>query len=171
MFFTYLWRTFKIVFVMIFVIMFIRTFLIEPGKVNGKSMEPNFYDQEVFLVSKFSLLFAEPERSDLVQVYDESTGELVLKRIIGLPGEQISIKQNHLYIISETGEETLLEEDYLAKGTLTRSKAQGAETYELLEEHMYFVVGDNRMFSVDSRYYGGVHRTQIQGLVLKIPRF
>jgi len=156
---------------MIFCIMAVRTFLIEPGKVNGKSMEPNFIDQEVFLVSKFSLLFREPQRGDLVQVFEETTGELVLKRIIGTPGEQVLIRKNQVVIVSEQGEEAFLEEVYLAKETLTRGRSQGAETYEPLSEHSYFILGDNRQHSTDSRYYGEVHRNAIQGLVIELPKF
>ncbi len=155
---------------MIFIIMAIRTVLIEPGVVNGQSMEPNFYDQEIFLVSKFSLLFREPQGGDLVQVFEEDTQELLLKRIIGLPGEQVSIKQNRVYIISE-GEEITLSEPYLAKGTETKTWTGEGIIYDLISENSYFLLGDNRPNSTDSRRYGEVHRREIQGLVRKLPRF
>ena len=159
----YLVITIKLILVIIFFILFVRTFLIELGSVNGLSMEENFFDNEIFIVNKLTLLFRKPERKDVVQVMQDD--KLVIKRIIGLPGEEVIIRKGKVYI-KNNKEEIELKEDYLKKYIVTKSEKKNF----ILGEHEYFVLGDNREESIDSRNYGPVHRTQINGLIIDIKK-
>ncbi len=168
----YFFKTFKIVFLFIILIVLFRGFIVEPGQVNGRSMEPLYLDDELFFINKFSLLFTPPQRGQIVQLYvdGENKGTHVIKRIIGLPGETVYIKQNSVFIIDAKGNETKLEENYIPQGVLTKSSDGKATTYGPLEEHTYFVLGENRDDSIDSRSYGPVHRSYIYGLAFKFKK-
>lgn len=167
--FEYLTHTFRIVLLVTFIMLFTRAFLVEPGKVNGRSMEDTFIDEEVFLVSKFTLLFREPQRGDVVQAYDISSGKLLIKRVIGLPGETVKISRGKISIIDSSGAEYVLDEPYLKPNTITQSLTRDTTIYEKIQPHEYFLLGDNRPMSTDSRAYGAVHRRYINGLVMTVP--
>lgn len=162
-------KTFRIVLLVTFVLLFTRAFVVEPGKVNGRSMENTFIDEEVFLVNKFVLLFRAPRRGDVVQVYDISSGKLLIKRVIGLPGERIKISRGAVSIISQSGREEKIEEPYLKPNTVTQSLTRDTTEYETIQPNEYFVMGDNRPLSIDSRSCGAVHRSEINGLVMTVP--
>ena len=163
---TYLWRVTKIVFIVAFTILFVRSFVIEPGKVDGISMEPNFIDSDFFLVNKFSLLLTSPKRGDVLQVYVPAFDEVVIKRAIGLPGETVTIKQNKVFITGADGVTLPLDEPYLKPYTVTDSADGTATSYGPLGSSEYFVLGDNRPNSTDSRVYGIIQRSTILGRVL-----
>jgi signal peptidase I len=167
MFVHYVLKTFRLVLIVIVGLLFIRSFIVEPGRVNGRSMEPTYYDERIFFVNKFLLLFSEPERGQIIQFIEPTSNELFIKRIIGLPGEQVKVQQNKIFLVDTEGNETVLVEDYLPDNTVTRSATGGAEDYSVIEENEYFVVGDNRKMSHDSRHFGAVDRSLIQGVVIK----
>lgn len=161
----YIFKTVKIVVVVLFVIIFTRSLIVEPGVVNGRSMEPNYIDNNLFIINKFSLLIRKPVRGDVVQVVFSEEGEFVIKRIIGVPGDTVVIKNNRVYIQKDASEPALLDEPYLKDRTITRSVTKDATAYDRLGDDEYFVLGDNRGDSKDSRIYGAVSRSQINGLV------
>ncbi|HLD17886.1 MAG TPA: signal peptidase I [Patescibacteria group bacterium] len=165
----YIWKTLNFVFTATICLILIRSLLIEPGKINGISMEPTFLDENIFLVEKFSLLFSSPKRGQIVQIYLPSLNEIMVKRIIGLPGEQITIKQNGVFITDVDQQTWKLPEVYLADGVATKSRLLTTETYPKLKRAEYFVLGDNRRESTDSRNYGPVHRSQIFGQAIQLP--
>ncbi|MFH0818374.1 MAG: signal peptidase I [Patescibacteria group bacterium] len=165
-FFPYMLKTFKILLILILGLILIRTFIIEPARVNGRSMEPTYFDNDIFFVNKFSLLLHAPQHGELVQIYEHEQSKFLIKRIIGLPGEQIIIKQNSVFIVDHNGQETKLNEPYLANGIITKPEEGGNAIYPILRPHEYFVLGDNRPQSIDSRYYGAVHRSDIIGSAL-----
>lgn len=171
MFKNYIWKTFKLTLAVTLSILFIRSLLAEPGRINGISMEPTFLDEDVFLVEKLSLLFAPPKRGQIMQIYLPEFNEVVVKRIIGLPGEQITIKQNSVFITNANQQTWKLDEPYLADNITTKSRFLVAETYPILKDFEYFVLGDNRADSSDSRSYGFVQRTDIFGRVLNLSFF
>ena len=167
MFVRYILKTLRLVLIVTVSLLFVRAFLVEPGRVNGRSMEPTYYDERIFFVNKFLLLFREPERGQIIQFIEPTTNELFIKRIVGLPGEQIQVQQNKVFLISVDGVRTELVEDYLPNNTVTRSASGGAEDYAVIGENEYFVIGDNRKMSHDSRHFGPVNRSLIQGVVIK----
>ena len=143
-------------------------FFIKPTLVKQSSMEPNFYENDYLFVSKQSYkLFGTPQRGDVVVVHSALVQEngdekMLIKRIIGMPGDTITITDDTVYINGEA-----LEEDYVKEeGT---NNAQGTGVKDLVvPENSYFCMGDNRRVSVDSRdpSVGCVSRDQIIGKVV-----
>ncbi len=133
-------------------------FLAQPFLVQGASMEPNFDDGDFLLVDEISYRFKEPERGDVI-VFHAPTEEkqYYIKRIIGLPGETIVVEDGEVFI---NGVE--LEEEYLPQGMSTRTLQQNEFT---LGANQFFVLGDNRIMSFDSRNWGPLDREEIVGVV------
>ena len=142
--------TFKYLLVVIgvfLIIMFVVTF----QQVIGPSMEPTLKEGDVLLLDKITYRIFEPSRNDIVVIEEDSKN--MVKRIIGLPGETISYKDNILYINDESYEETHIDVATSDFDSIT------------LKEDEYFVMGDNRINSSDSREFGPVDRKHIIGRV------
>lgn len=133
--------------VIIIVVILIRTFIVTPVKVNGTSMYPTLKGNEVMLLNKLGRI----DRFDIVVLKIDEENDNLIKRIIGLPGETIEIKDNHIYINDE-----LLEDTYGYGVTYNIDKV-------ILEEDEYFILGDNRQVSLDSRVFGKIKRKEIKG--------
>lgn len=147
---------------------FIINFVGTRSRVDGSSMEPTLTDGDSLWVDKLSYTFGDPERFDVIIFnYDEDT--TYVKRVIGLPGETVRIDQNgNIYI-----NEQLLKEDY-GKEVILPTNLGRANQPVVLGEDEYFVLGDNRNNSSDSRWadVGNVHREDIIGkVVLRIYPF
>ena len=143
----------------------IRYFLIQPFYVQGASMEPTFHTHEYLIVDEISYRFQEPERGDVtVFRYPRNPQEYFIKRVIGMPGETVEIKDGKVYIYNDSHPDgVVLQEDYLAPHTETHGLAKGKVE---LEDNEYFVLGDNRNSSKDSRNFGPVKESFIVGQVL-----
>ncbi len=142
------------------IFLFIYLLVLQPHKIKGSSMEPNFPDGEFLLTDKLSYRFGEPERGDVV-VFEApgANGDEFIKRIIGLPNEQISIQEDGVYINGEK-----LNEDYLSPDLQIPSGMFLKEnmTYTIPEGN-YVVLGDNRPASSDSRAWGPIKLDKITG--------
>ena len=151
-----------VVIISLAIIIPIRYFLIQPFYVKGASMEPNFYDKEYLIIDEISYRFEEPKRGDIVVFrYPNDPRQYFIKRIVGLPGEYIKIADGNVYIYeSEDGEGGLLDE----RAYLGDKKTNGNKE-ETLEARQYFLLGDNRGSSLDSRTFGGVDRSFLIGKV------
>lgn len=125
--------------------------------VEGSSMEPTLYNGDQLIVEKFSYYFHEPERYDVI-VFPFSENVSYIKRIIGVPGDIIQIKNGVIYLNGEEMDEHYGKEELIREPGL-------AEEEIVLNEDEYFVLGDNRNASVDSRKeeVGIIKRSQIQG--------
>ena len=125
--------------------------------VEGSSMEPTFNNGDQLIVEKFTYYFNEPERYDII-VFPFSENTSYIKRIIGLPGEIIQIKNGQVYLNGEILDENYGKEDSIEDPGL-------ADEEIVLAEDEYFVLGDNRNASVDSRKeeVGLIKRSQIEG--------
>ena len=133
--------------------------VLEKVRVPGDSMEQTLSDGDSILMNKFAYSFGEPERGDVI-VFKQSGSEhdyYDIKRIVGLPGETIQIKNGKVYINDEPMEELIVCEEMRIPGL--------ADTPVMLEENEYFVLGDNRNNSEDSRFanVGTVVREDIIG--------
>jgi signal peptidase I len=128
-------------------------------------MEPNFYDHEYLIIDEISYRFNEPERGDIVVFrYPRNPQDYFIKRIIGLPGERIQIKQGQVYIYNQDNPDgASLDEPYLEAGVKTYGMNEEIIT---LKEDEYYILGDNRTSSKDSRSFGPVNRSFIIGKVL-----
>lgn len=140
----------------------VRTFLVQPFLVSGESMSPNFSDGDYLLVDELTYHFRSPERGE-VTVFKYPGGEgstYFIKRIIGLPGETVRIDGGKVYIINESHPNGfLLDEDYLSDRTTTTGNAEFK-----VQAGKYFVLGDNRSYSFDSRTWGLLEEREIVGL-------
>ncbi len=134
-------------------------FIATPHEVVGRSMVPNFQSGEYLIGNKIGYKFSEPQRGDVIIFeYDENTD--YIKRIIGLPNENISIQNGKIHINNQMLDET----EYLDPSVLTRGSdfLQEGSTVSISEDK-YFVLGDNRPNSSDSRDFGPIGRDQIKG--------
>ncbi|MFB6181671.1 MAG: signal peptidase I [Candidatus Magasanikbacteria bacterium] len=138
----------------------VRSFIFKPFYVKGSSMEPNFHEHDYLIVDQVTYQFREPKRGEVV-VFKPPTGrkDFYLKRIIGLPGERIRIENGKVIICDISCER--LKEGYIEKSDL---KIEGTYSVTLGKEQ-YFVLGDNRDNSSDSRIFGPVDRDAIVGKV------
>lgn len=141
-------------------------FFLQPHQVQGQSMEPNFHTGEYLLTDKVSYQTGDPQRGDVVVFHApeaagcvEGTGCDFIKRIIGIPGDTVAVKDNSYYVNG-----SLLPEPYLPAGNITRPADFAKEGREiLLGPEEYFVSGDNRPHSHDSRAFGPITRQEIVG--------
>lgn len=135
-----------------------RILVLQPYMVEGDSMENNFHNEETLLVDKISYKFHNPQRSDvIIFVAPQNPKDDYIKRIIGLPGDTFSIKNSKVYINDE-----LLQEPYLADNIVTNFSKSGISQIKL-QDGEYFVLGDNRTNSSDSREWGVVPKNNIIG--------
>jgi signal peptidase I len=147
----------------IFLVVYI--FLLQPHQVNGQSMEPNFQSGDYVLTDKISYVFGEPSRGDVV-VFEAppgahcptGTGCDFIKRVIGLPGETVEVKNNHYYINGKQ-----LDESYIPSEMRTEPGQYTSNRVITLSVNEYFVSGDNRQNSSDSRAWGPVTKSMIVG--------
>jgi signal peptidase I len=154
-------ETVKIVVVSLVIIVGIRSFIMQPFFVSGKSMEPNFHNGDYLIVNEINYKFSDPERGDVIIFhYPKRQTEFFIKRIIGLPGEKIEIKNNRITVYNSDHPSgfTLDESEYIPLSTLTA----GNYVIELKNDE-YFVLGDNRMASADSRLWGPLEERFIVG--------
>jgi len=142
----------------------IRYFLVQPFYVKGASMEPNFHDSEYLLIDELSYRFREPKRGEVVVIHaNGSIKDFYIKRIIGLPGEKIEIKEGKVKIYnSENPEGFFLNESQYLSSNVETSGGQNVQ----LSDTEYFVLGDNRSYSSDSRSWGPVPEEDVVGKVL-----
>lgn len=159
-FFSFLFETAKIVILAVIIVVPIRYFIFQPFFVQGMSMEPNFHDGDYLIVDEITYRFVDPQRGEVVVFkYPQRPSQRYIKRIVGLPEETISIKGGQISIINENGTRILDESDYLPDAYTN------GEIKVSLSENEYFVLGDNRDFSSDSRRWGALSREFIVGKV------
>ena len=154
-------ETIKIVVISLIVIVAIRTYVMQPFFVSGKSMEPNFHDGDYLIIDEISYRLDEPKRGDVIIFrYPKNTKEFFIKRIVGLPGERVKIEDSRITIYNNENQEgTTLDEDiYIPLSTKTTG------SYDtILKNDEYYVLGDNRNASADSRIWGVLEEHFIVG--------
>lgn len=158
----FIWETVKIVVISLAIIIPIRYFLVQPFFVKGASMEPTFEDNDYILIDEISYRFKNPERGEVVVFrFPEDRSQFFIKRIIGMPEETIEIKDDKVVIHNKQNPAGFeLNETYLDAGQHTIGSLQIK-----LDPHEYFVMGDNRLRSSDSRRWGALNRSLITGRV------
>jgi signal peptidase I len=153
----------EVVIISLAIILPIRYFLIQPFYVKGASMEPTFEDREYLIIDEISFRFRVAERGEVVVFrYPNDPRQYFIKRVIGLPGETVTVKDNQVTISSPDNPEgfILSETDYLPA-----EKRTAGDKSLTLEDDEYYVMGDNRGASLDSRTFGPLPERHIVGRV------
>lgn len=140
----------------------VRMFIAQPFIVSGASMENTFHTGEYLIVDQITYHLEEPERGDVVIFrYPKDPAKFFIKRVIGLPGDTVDISGNTVTISNESkGYSQVLDEPYI------KSMAKNTQLTETLGAREYFVMGDNRDQSSDSRTWGVLQREEIVGRAL-----
>jgi signal peptidase I len=138
-------------------------FVVQPVRVEGQSMMPKLHDQDRIFVNKFIYPLREwigdkepIKRGDIVVLlYPDDPSKSYIKRVVGLPGEEVNVENGKLYINGAQADEPYLDSEYISSDSMPGSVH--------VKEHHYFVMGDNRRNSSDSRYWGLVPEKYIYG--------
>lgn len=163
---SFVWETLKVVVISLAIIIPIRYYLVQPFYVKGASMEPMYEDGDYLLVDELSYRFREPERGEVIVFkYPQDPSQFFIKRIIGLPGETVEIKNNKviIYNAQNSSGQVLLE------GYLSSDQQTLGNMIMKLDDNDYFVLGDNRLHSSDSRRWGAINKTSIKGRAMLRP--
>lgn len=151
----------------IILVKLVQAFLIQPFIVDGASMLPTYHNKEFLLVDKFSYRVKTPVRGDIMifKLYENNNnpyeGKHLIKRVIGLPGEHVVVKNGVTTIYNKSSPNGfVLEEPFVSFKELTK------DADVTLDNHHYFMMGDNRAQSYDSRDWGALDEENIKGQVL-----
>ncbi len=152
----------------VFLIIFfgIKGYIAQPFLVSGRSMEQTFSDGDYLIVDQLTYNFTTPKRSEVIVFHTEfipggNEREYYIKRVIGIPGDRIVIKDGKVLLYeNNSNTPTILDENYIVDGLKTLSKGP---IDMVLKDNQYFVLGDNRGNSSDSRYWGPVDKSYIIG--------
>jgi len=148
----------KLALLVVIVVVPIRLWVAQPFLVSGASMEPTFDSGEYLIVDELSYHLGEPLRYDVIIFrYPEDPSKFYIKRIVGLPGETLRIEEHSVSVVRADGTTELLEEPYVTR------QGNGPNQTVTLGQEEYFVMGDNRPDSSDSRYWGPLPRKDIIG--------
>jgi signal peptidase I len=162
---SFFWEISKIIVIALLIVVPIRYFLFQPFVVKGDSMVPNFHSGDYLIIDEISYRFNQPQRGEVVVFkYPHVPSQRYIKRIIGLPGETIEIKEGQIFI-SKNGETQELDESLY----LSNSLFAPGNLSTNLGDREYFVLGDNRPSSSDSRQWGPLPREYIIGRVFLRP--
>jgi signal peptidase I len=158
---SFLWELVRIVLVAFIIMVGFRYFVAEPFIVSGQSMVPSYHDREYLVINKLAYRMGEPKRGDVVVFhFPKDTSQYFIKRIIGLPGEKVKVEGGNVVVYNEQFPEgKVLNEPYLSSGNITFGK----EDIVSLGSDEYFVLGDNRLQSSDSRVWGVLPKHDIVG--------
>jgi len=160
--FSFIWEILKIVIIALLIVVPIRYFLFQPFFVRGQSMEPTFENGDYLIIDEISYRFGSPQRGEVVVFkYPQNPSQRYIKRIVGLPGETVEIEAGSVIIFNREGSQILDELDYLPASIQTPG-----DIHLSLDEDEYFVLGDNRVSSADSRSWGPLPEENIVGRVL-----
>lgn len=147
----------KVVVISVAIVLPIRAYIAQPFIVSGASMEPNFHNGEYLIIDELTYAFRAPERGEVIVFrYPLKPSEFFIKRIVGLPGETVEIKANKVFVNG-----TEWAEPYLPGTSKTAINIR-----MILGGNEYFVLGDNRPQSSDSRFWGALPKEKIMGRAL-----
>ena len=156
--------TVEMVVISLAVVVFVYLFILSPHEVVGRSMEDNFWNGEYLLADKVSYRFGEPKRGDVVIFQHSETADYI-KRVIGLPGDSVELRDGFYYVNGEK----LDEQEYLDDGIYTDGGNYLSEgEVKTVPEGKYFVSGDNRPHSSDSRAFGVIEKSAIKGRAILV---
>ena len=136
--------------IIVVVVVLIRSFFATPVRVDGDSMNKTFKNGDILILYKLS----EIKRFDVIVLHEEKDNEKIIKRVIGMPGDTVAIKDGEIYINDEK-----IDDEYAYGMTSDYDRIT-------LKSDEYFILGDNRLISKDSRYFGPIKEKEIKGKVI-----
>ena len=155
-----LWDIIKFAIITLAIVVPIRTFIVQPFIVSGASMDPTFKDGDYLIVDELSYLTRSPKRGEVVIFrYPKDPSKFFIKRLIGLPGETVTISGEQVVVMNKAGR-IVMQEPYV------KFSKDDDNVTDTLGSSEYFVMGDNRKASLDSRYWGPVPEENMQGRVM-----
>jgi signal peptidase I len=137
-------------------------FILQSVEIVGLSMSPTLHNADRYFVNRWTYHLRAPARGDVVVLKDPTDGKYSVKRIVALAGESIYIKNGCVYVNGEK-----LQEPYLNQGTMTYTSRKFQEELITCGKDRYYVLGDNRNNSFDSRVYGAIPRENILGVIMR----
>ena len=137
-------------------------FFFQSVRVVGRSMVPTLKDSQQYLLNRWIYYVRAPQRLDVVVIRDPADNGFSVKRIIGVAGDSIDLKEGGVFVNGKK-----LSEPYLAPLTPTYPFRNTREEFIICGKDQYYLLGDNRMNSADSRSYGPISRNRILGLIVK----
>lgn len=155
---TFFGELFRFAIITLFIVLPIRIYIAQPFIVSGSSMDPTFENGEYLIVDELTYRLEDPQRGDVIIFrYPQDPSKFFIKRIIGLPSETVTVRDNSVMIENEEHPEGfMLDETYLPHETHSNMRVT-------LSDDEYFVMGDNRPASSDSRIWGPLPREMIIG--------
>src|SRR2546423_2823422 len=136
-------------------------FVLQSVRVVGVSMEPTLQDAQHYLLNRWVYYLRSPHRTDVVVIRDPADNGFSVKRVVAVCGDALYLKDGDVYLNGQK-----LTEPYLAPDTPTFTNSQFRNQLIVCGKDQYFLLGDNRMNSADSRSYGPVRRGNILGLII-----
>ena len=136
--------------IIVVVVVLIRSFIATPVRVDGDSMNKTFKNGDILILYKLSKI----KRFDVIVLHEEKDNEKIIKRVIGMPGDTVAIKDGEIYINDEK-----IDDEYAYGMTSDYERIT-------LKSDEYFILGDNRLISKDSRYFGPIKEKEIKGKVV-----
>lgn len=156
---SFLGEIFKFALIALVIVLPFRFYVAQPFIVNGASMSPTFETGQYLIVDQISYRFHEPARGDVIIFkFPEDTSKFFIKRVIGLPNETVELRGTDVIVRDSEGDQIRIDEPYLLSANLKEDFLTIT-----LGEHEYFVMGDNRAASSDSRIWGAVPENLIVG--------
>lgn len=159
--FKFIFEVLKVVVLALLIVLPIRYFIFQPFIVKGASMEPAFHDGDYLIVDEISYHLRNPKRGEVAILKNPDRPSVkFIKRVIGLPNERLEFHDSKITVTTSQGEKKALDETYLPSSFST----EGKEVY--LSEDEYYVLGDNRAHSYDSRRFGPIKEKYFIGRAL-----
>ncbi len=160
---SFIWDLIKIVIIALVIIVPFRMLVAEPFVVSGSSMVPNFHNRDYLIIDRISYRTSLPKRGDVIVLkFPKDTSQFFIKRVIGLPGEKVNLEQGYVVITNKEHPEGMrLKETYLPAQGVTLGRPDPIT----LGSDEYYVLGDNRTASSDSRVWGILPKNDIVGKV------
>lgn len=154
------WEAIKFALILVIIIVPFRMYIAQPFIVHGQSMDNTFKENDYLIIDEVSYLLREPERGEVIVFKNPiNKSQYFIKRIIGLPGETVIVRNGETSVVTKDGERLKLREDYLGSDNKINA-------YRKLGRDEYFAMGDNREVSWDSRFWGALPRDLIKGRAL-----